>query len=174
MDDGRIERRRNTDELATVRRLIPSPGPKSVGFLVWWVLGLYALFLAGAPYTPTVEEEQRYADLMTQAVFSEELRQAQHALMVEQRQLDEVNVWFWWTRSPYDRLVPEAAGGHFEAAPGTGRVFKKEKPDHRRSRGDRERDPASNDGKHRFRTIEDRLQHLGAEITETKHGSGIT
>ena len=108
MDDDRIERRRNTDELATVRRLIPSPGPKSVGFLVWWVLGLYALFLAGAPYTPTVQEEQRYADLMTQAVFSEELRQAQHALMVEQRQLDEVNVWFWWTRSPYDRLVPEA------------------------------------------------------------------
>ena len=41
-DDDRIERRRNTDELATVRRLIPSPGPKSVGFLVWWVLGLYA------------------------------------------------------------------------------------------------------------------------------------
>ena len=51
--DRRINERRarHNDELtAAVSRLIPRPGPKSFGFLVWWVLGLYALFMAGAPY----------------------------------------------------------------------------------------------------------------------------
>jgi hypothetical protein len=107
IDEGRIDRRAN-DELTTLRRLIPKPGPKSVGFLIWWVLGLYALFLGPALYMPSVEEEQRYADLMNQAVFSEDMRMAQQQLMSEQRRLDEVHVWFWRSRSPYDRLVPEA------------------------------------------------------------------
>ena len=40
----------------------------------------YALFFAAAPYTPTVEEEQRYHDLMGEAVFSEDARQAQLGL----------------------------------------------------------------------------------------------
>merc|ERR1719491_1711077 len=68
--DGRINERRQRQEdqlTATVSRLIPKPGPKSFGFLVWWVLGMYALFMAGAPYRPSVEEEQRYSELMNQA-----------------------------------------------------------------------------------------------------------
>lgn len=99
---------RNSNELGAIARLLPQPGPKSFGFLVWWVLGLYALFWAGAPYTPTLEEEQRYSELMAQAVFSEDMRAAQHALIGEQRRLDEVHVWGWRWRAPYDRLVPEA------------------------------------------------------------------
>jgi len=108
-DEHRVQaRRQQNDELSTIRRLIPQPGPKSVGFLVWWVLGLYALFAASAPYTPTLEEEQRYSDLMNQAVFSEDMRDAQNDLVAAQRSLDGVHVWGWRWRQPYDRLVPEA------------------------------------------------------------------
>ena len=67
----------------------------------------YALFFAAAPYTPTVEEEQRYHDLMGEAVFSEDARQAQLGLRSAQRALDEVHVFGWRWRAPYDRLVPE-------------------------------------------------------------------
>jgi len=107
-DDHRVQRRRDGDELAALGRLLPRPGPKTYGFLVWWVLGLYCLFAASAPYSPTIEEEQRYSDLMSQAIFSEEMRQAQQALVMEQRHLDEVHVWGWRWRPPYDRKVPEA------------------------------------------------------------------
>jgi len=95
--DGRINerRQRQNDELtATVSRLIPKPGPKSFGFLIWWVLGMYALFMAGAPYRPSVEEEQRYSELMNEAVFSEDMKMAQQQLIGAQRSLDEVNLWF--------------------------------------------------------------------------------
>ena len=62
------------------------------------------LFMAGAPYRPSVEEEQRYAELMNQAVFSEDMRMAEQQLLGAQRALDEVNLWFpsssqrarWW------------------------------------------------------------------------------
>ena len=106
--DRRINERRarHNDELtAAVSRLIPRPGPKSFGFLVWWVLGLYALFMAGAPYRPSVEEEQRYAELMNQAVFSEDMRMAEQQLLGAQRALDEVNLWF--PSSSQRAMIPE-------------------------------------------------------------------
>ena len=94
----------------TVRRFIPQPGPKSVGFLVWWVLGLYALFWAQAPYTPSLEEYGAYSELMTQAEIanSDGVKEAQYNLRAANAKLNEVNVWFWWTRKPYDQLVPQA------------------------------------------------------------------
>lgn len=106
--DRRINERRarHNDELtAAVSRLIPKPGPKSIGFLVWWVLALYALFMAGAPYRPSVEEEQRYAELMNQAVFSEDMRMAEQQLIGAQRALDEVNLWF--PSSSQRAMIPE-------------------------------------------------------------------
>jgi len=114
-DDDRIERRRGNDEVAIIGRLLPSPGPKTYGFLMWWVLGLYALFYAVAPYQPTIEEEQRYSELMGQAHFSESMRAAQGQLFEAQRGLDEVHVWGWRWRPPYDRLVPEAKRRVMEA-----------------------------------------------------------
>ena len=104
--DGRIDRRANDELTNTVRRLIPKPGPKSVGFLVWWVLGLYALFMARAPYAPSIEEEQRYSELMNQATFSEDMRVAQQQLLGEQRALDEVNLWF--PSSSQKAMIPGA------------------------------------------------------------------
>ena len=44
---------------------------------------------------------------MGEAVFSEDARQAQLGLRSAQRALDEVHVFGWRWRAPYDRLVPE-------------------------------------------------------------------
>jgi len=105
--DDRIERRRSArNELATGIRLFPRPGPKLYTGIVWWAFGLYALFMATAPYTPTASEEQAYSELMQQAIFSDEMREAQNELHLAQRRLDEVHVWGWRWRQPYDKLVP--------------------------------------------------------------------
>lgn len=102
-----LERRRQDDDALDVTRHLPRPGPKFATAFIWWALGFYALHFAAAPYQPTVLEEQRYNDLMTQAVFSEEARQAERNLMAAQRALDDVHVWGWRWREPYSRLVPE-------------------------------------------------------------------
>ena len=56
-DDAReralAARRAQQDLSVNVRRLFPKPGPKLYSFGVWWVFGLYVLFYASAPYTPT-------------------------------------------------------------------------------------------------------------------------
>jgi len=44
---------------------------------------------------------------MQQAVFSQEARTLQGEAMRAQRHLDEVHVWGWRWREPYNRLVPE-------------------------------------------------------------------
>ena len=122
MDDARVaERRRRNDQLSGVR-LFPRPGPKLYTGILWWGFGLYALFYARAPYTPTALEEQTYSDLMQQAVFSPDAREAEMDLMGAQRKLDEVHVWGWRWREPYSRLVPPrqdevaSARGRLEAA----------------------------------------------------------
>lgn len=99
--------RRHTDDRVGAARLLPTPGPKMAVAGCWWLFGLYALFYAKAPYTPTVEEEQRYSELMSEAVFSEEHRAAQQNLIKAQQSLDRVHVWGWRWREPYSRLVPE-------------------------------------------------------------------
>eukprot|EP00967_Tisochrysis_lutea_P101898 scaffold153147_cov31-Tisochrysis_lutea.AAC.1 len=86
---------------------VPTPGPRFFTAIAWWAFGLYALHFASAPYTPTPMEEQRYNELMSAAVFSEEARQAERNLILAQRAFDEVHVWGWRFRSPYAQLVPE-------------------------------------------------------------------
>ena len=85
-------------------------------------VALYALFYASAPYTPTALEEQTYSELMQAAVFSEDARMAQQEFHSAQRHLDQVHVWGWRWRAPYDQLVPprqrqlEEAGFRLRAA----------------------------------------------------------
>merc|ERR1719502_1812261 len=105
-DDDRIAARAARNELSTARRLFPTPGPKMYGFGVWWIFGLYVLFYASAPYVPTDEEQAKFDSLMAQAQFSEEMREAHMAAVAAQRHLDEVHVFGWRWRSPYDKLVP--------------------------------------------------------------------
>lgn len=105
-DDARVARRRQDRTDLAFSRIIPKPGPKMASAVIWWAFGLYVLFFARAPYQPTPEEEARYSELMQRVVFSEEAREAQAELAFAQEKLDEVNVFFWRWRSPYDRLVP--------------------------------------------------------------------
>ena len=106
-DDARLAaRRERTSALGQNIRLFPRPGPKLYAGAVWWALGLYVLFVARAPYTPTPMEEQTYSELMQQAIFSEDMREAQQDRMAAQRKLDEVHVWGWRWRAPYNELVP--------------------------------------------------------------------
>ena len=74
--------------------------------IIWWAFGLYVLFFARAPYVPTPSEEQAFSELMQQAIFSEDMREAQQEAMAAQRRLSEVHVWGWRWRPPYDTLVP--------------------------------------------------------------------
>jgi len=110
------------DISVNVRRLLPKPGPKMAMGVVWWAFGLYALFMARAPYTPTAAEEGLYSELMQQAVFSPEAREAQQEFMHRQAELDKVHVFGWRWRAPYDQLVPprqrdlEDARRRFDAA----------------------------------------------------------
>ena len=62
--------------------------------------------MARAPYTPTAAEEGLYSELMQQAVFSEEAREAQHEFRTREMELSKVHVFGWRWRSPYDKLVP--------------------------------------------------------------------
>ena len=64
------------------------------------------LFFASAPYMPSPENEQAFSELMERAVFSEDMRMAQQEAMAAQRSLDQVHVWGWRWRPPYDTLVP--------------------------------------------------------------------
>jgi len=92
---ARRQARGGADLSTVVRRLLPTPGPKMAIGVVWWAFGLYALFMASAPYTPTAAEEGLFSELMQQADY-----------MAAQRSLDEVHVFGWRWRSPYDKLVP--------------------------------------------------------------------
>jgi len=105
-DRARLARRRpERTDLSTIR-LFPRPGPKLYTFGVWWVFGLYVLFFAAAPYTPSAQDEQIYSEKMQQAIFSEDMRMAQQEAVIAQRSLDKVHVWGWRWRAPYDQLVP--------------------------------------------------------------------
>merc|ERR1719231_2084969 len=103
--DERLAQRRGGTDLSTIR-LFPRAGPKLYTGIVWWAFGLYVLFFASAPYTPTVSEEQAFSELMQQAIFSEDMREAQNEAFAAQRALDQVHVFGWRWRSPYDKLVP--------------------------------------------------------------------
>merc|ERR1719502_680504 len=105
-DDERLVRRRNNADALAGVRLFPKPGPKLYTGIVWWAFGLYVLFFAAAPYTPSPQDEQTYSELMQQAIFSEDMRLAQEDVFAAQRHLDEVHVFGWRWRAPYDRLVP--------------------------------------------------------------------
>lgn len=106
-DDLRVTRRAQRDgHLSSNIRLFPKPGPKLYTAVVWWAFGLYVLFLARAPFTPSPEEEQRYSDLMQAAIFSPEARESQQELQRAQRSLDQVHVFGWRWREPYSHLVP--------------------------------------------------------------------
>jgi hypothetical protein len=105
MDQRTELTRQRQDQLFA--RLLPRPGPKMFGAAIWWAFGMWALFMASAPYTPSPVEEQRYHDLMSEAVYSPEAQKIQRDLMVAQHALDQVNVWGWRWREPYARLRPE-------------------------------------------------------------------
>ncbi len=104
-DDARLQRRRH-EHTVSLSQLLPRPGPRLYTGVAWWAFGLYALFLARAPYTPSVEAEQQYNDLMQAAVFSPEAQEAQFELEDAQRKLDKVHVFGWRWREPYSKLVP--------------------------------------------------------------------
>ena len=105
-DRGQLQARRQRSDALSNYRILPRPGPKLYTGVIWWAFGLYALFVARAPYTPTPEEEQLYSNKMQEAVFSPEMRDAQKEFFAAQRSLDEVHVWGWRWREPYSRLVP--------------------------------------------------------------------
>jgi len=107
MEDERVIARREQQQLDRLsKRLFPKPGPKMYTAVIWWAFGLYALFLARAPFTPSPENEMRFNELMERAVFSEDARIAQAELQQSQRHLDQVHVWGWRWREPYNTLVP--------------------------------------------------------------------
>lgn len=107
-EERRLQRRRSQPDALSVSfsRLLPRLGPKLYIGVFWWAFGLYALFVARAPFTPSPAAEQAYSDLMQQAVFSEEAREAQGVLRQAQHDLDQVHVLGWRWRTPYDKLVP--------------------------------------------------------------------
>ena len=72
--DARLARRRQQQDALGNVRLFPTPGPKLYAGVVWWAFGLWVLFMAQAPFTPSPEDEQRYSELMQQAVFSDAAR----------------------------------------------------------------------------------------------------
>jgi len=102
----RARAREDDGTVSDFRLSLPRPGPKSAFVFSWWVLGLYALFFAQG-LTPSAESEQRYSELMQQAVFSPEAREIEHEMRRAMRDLDQVHVWGWRWREPYSRLVPE-------------------------------------------------------------------
>merc|ERR1719261_1250142 len=105
-DDARVARRAAPGSALSNVRLFPRPGPKLYAGVAWWAFGLYVLFFASAPYMPSPENEQAFSELMERAVFSEDMRMAQQEAMAAQRSLDQVHVWGWRWRPPYDTLVP--------------------------------------------------------------------
>eukprot|EP00310_Coccolithus_braarudii_P026018 CAMPEP_0183337490 /NCGR_PEP_ID=MMETSP0164_2-20130417/5110_1 /TAXON_ID=221442 /ORGANISM="Coccolithus pelagicus ssp braarudi, Strain PLY182g" /LENGTH=285 /DNA_ID=CAMNT_0025507183 /DNA_START=25 /DNA_END=882 /DNA_ORIENTATION=- len=118
MENRELASRRGT---TAVGALLPTPGPRAYTALIWWVFGLYALFMAKAPFTPSFEAEAEYDELMSRAMFSEEGMQAERQYRRALQELDQVNVFFWQWREPYSRLVPRkkeqvaAARAEFEA-----------------------------------------------------------
>lgn len=105
----RVVRRRQPgggDLSRLLPRLLPRPGPKLYTGLLWWAFGLYALFYARAPITPSADAEQRFSDLMQRAVFSTEAAELQAELRAAQAKLDKVHVFGWRWREPYSKLVP--------------------------------------------------------------------
>ena len=103
--DDRVARRAQRHDLSNVR-LFPRPGPRLYTFGAWWVFGLYVLFFAAAPHTPSIADEQTYSELMQQAIFSDAMREAQQEAVSAKRHLDEVHVWGWRWRPPFDQQVP--------------------------------------------------------------------
>ncbi|KAL1525070.1 hypothetical protein AB1Y20_019943 [Prymnesium parvum] len=103
--DHRLRRRRDQDD-GMVGLPLPRPGPKTVFAFSWWVVGLYVLFFAKG-LTPSPESEQKYSELMQQAVFSNEAREMEEHVRSAMRHLDKVHVWGWRWREPYASLVPE-------------------------------------------------------------------
>ena len=104
--DARLARRRQQQDALGNVRLFPTPGPKLYAGVVWWAFGLWVLFMAQAPFTPSPEDEQRYSELMQQAFFSDAAREAQLDLHSAERNLDKVHVFGWRWRDPYHKLVP--------------------------------------------------------------------
>ena len=100
------QRQRERDEDGIIGLPLPRPGPKTAFVFSWWILGLYALFFAQG-LTPSAESEQKYSELMQQAVFSQEARAFEGEVRKAQRDLDQVHVWGWRWREPYSSLVPE-------------------------------------------------------------------
>jgi|TARA_B100000524_G_scaffold281392_1_gene157516 hypothetical protein len=98
---------RPRSEVGELRLPFPRPGPKFASAVIWWAFGLYALFVAQAPFVPSLEAENDYNELMQRAIFSDEGRAAEREYIRAKRQLDEVDVIGWRWRSPYDVLVPE-------------------------------------------------------------------
>jgi len=96
--------RRGGNALSNVR-FFPKPGPKLYMAGVWWAFGLYALFLAKAPFTPSLEAEQFYSE----SIFSDisaDAREAEQMYVAASRRLDAVHVFGWRWRPPYDQQVP--------------------------------------------------------------------
>ena len=106
MEHQQVVRRHDEGRVGAAFAL-PRPGPRMACGFVWWLFGLYALFWAQAPYTPSVQAEQTYREKMGQAIFSPEGRAAERRLVEAQRALNEVHVIGWRWRSPYSQLVPE-------------------------------------------------------------------
>ena len=104
-DDRIAQRRRQNDALSNYR-IFPRPGPKLYTAVIWYAFGLYVLFVARAPFTPSPEDEQKYSDLMQAAVWSPEMKDAQDEYFAAERRLNEVHVFGWRWREPYSQLVP--------------------------------------------------------------------
>lgn len=82
---------------------------KKFGVVVlWWLLSLWALFYAPAPYTPGMKQLNAFTDAMDQVNgMSNEVMLAATKLSAAERDLAEVHVWFWrWRGPPYDTEVP--------------------------------------------------------------------
>lgn len=105
-NQDRLARRRDDPTALSASRFLPRPGPKLYAGVFWWAFGLYALFVARAPYTPSAEAEQAYSEMMAQAIFSPEAREAQEELRRAQHALDQVHVFGWRWRAPYTEQVP--------------------------------------------------------------------
>ena len=100
--------RRSTDTRLGLPRFLPKPGPMLYTSLALYCLGLFAVFAAPPLFYPSQDEIENYQQLMAEAQFSNSMKTARQALIHAQHDLDQVHVFGWRWRQPYNVLVPKA------------------------------------------------------------------
>eukprot|EP00050_Salpingoeca_kvevrii_P020971 m.104782 g.104782 ORF g.104782 m.104782 type:complete len:287 (+) comp9114_c0_seq1:802-1662(+) len=97
--------RQNTSLVASVGTFVRKP--KVATFIGFWILGLYLCLYATAPVQITPEMQTEFLSKLREAENVEGWDEAAEAMQEAHYRYEEVYVWFWRFRSPYNKLVPE-------------------------------------------------------------------